>query len=142
MLVAHQKYIGIRATQYAIMAFKQYFKSHFAKQINHYLRTRVDCRFKLLQIKKPADISAGFLLHSLAMDAKRKAFWGKLRLLCGLVFGLVDDRVAGAGKAQRKVGDVHLERLGAGCGGEPEEERIEFSVFDCVQLKKKLLQIR
>jgi cell division protein FtsI/penicillin-binding protein 2 len=31
VLVAHQKYIGIRATQYAIMAFKQYFKSHFAK---------------------------------------------------------------------------------------------------------------
>jgi cell division protein FtsI/penicillin-binding protein 2 len=32
VLVAHQKYIGIRATQYAIMAFKQYFKSYFAKQ--------------------------------------------------------------------------------------------------------------
>ena len=31
VLVAHQKYIGIRATQYAIMAFKKYFKSHFAK---------------------------------------------------------------------------------------------------------------
>jgi cell division protein FtsI/penicillin-binding protein 2 len=31
VLVAHEKYIGIRATQYAIMAFKQYFKSHFAK---------------------------------------------------------------------------------------------------------------
>ena len=31
VLVAHQKYIGIRATQYAIMAFKQYFKTHFAK---------------------------------------------------------------------------------------------------------------
>jgi cell division protein FtsI/penicillin-binding protein 2 len=31
VLVAHQKYIGIRATQYAIMAFKQYFKSYFAK---------------------------------------------------------------------------------------------------------------
>jgi hypothetical protein len=30
--VAHQKYIGIRATQYAIMAFKQYFKSYFAEQ--------------------------------------------------------------------------------------------------------------
>jgi cell division protein FtsI/penicillin-binding protein 2 len=31
VLVAHQKYIGTRATQYAIMAFKQYFKTHFAK---------------------------------------------------------------------------------------------------------------
>jgi len=31
VLVAHEKYIGIRATQYAIMAFKQYFKSYFAK---------------------------------------------------------------------------------------------------------------
>ena len=31
VLVAHEKYIGIRATQYAIMAFKQYFKTHFAK---------------------------------------------------------------------------------------------------------------
>ncbi len=31
VLVAHQKYIGTRATQYAIMAFKKYFKSHFAK---------------------------------------------------------------------------------------------------------------
>jgi cell division protein FtsI/penicillin-binding protein 2 len=31
VLVAHEKYIGIRATQYAIMAFKKYFKSHFAQ---------------------------------------------------------------------------------------------------------------
>ena len=31
VLVAHQKYIGTRATQYAIMAFKQYFKTHFAR---------------------------------------------------------------------------------------------------------------
>ena len=31
VLVAHQKYIGIRATQYAIMAFKQYFKTYFAE---------------------------------------------------------------------------------------------------------------
>ena len=31
VLVAHEKYIGIRATQYAMMAFKQYFKTHFAK---------------------------------------------------------------------------------------------------------------
>jgi peptidoglycan glycosyltransferase len=31
VLVAHQKYIGTRATQYAIMAFRQYFKTHFAK---------------------------------------------------------------------------------------------------------------
>ncbi|MEJ2223314.1 MAG: penicillin-binding transpeptidase domain-containing protein [Desulfobacterales bacterium] len=31
VLVAHQKYIGIRATQYAIMAFKHYFKTHFAE---------------------------------------------------------------------------------------------------------------
>ena len=31
VMVAHQKYIGTRATQYAIMAFKQYFKSHFAR---------------------------------------------------------------------------------------------------------------
>ena len=31
VLVAHEKYIGIRATQYAIMAFKHYFKAHFAK---------------------------------------------------------------------------------------------------------------
>jgi cell division protein FtsI/penicillin-binding protein 2 len=31
VLVAHQKYIGTRATQYAIMAFKQYFKTQFAK---------------------------------------------------------------------------------------------------------------
>ena len=31
VLVAHEKYIGTRATQYAIMAFKQYFKTHFAK---------------------------------------------------------------------------------------------------------------
>jgi cell division protein FtsI/penicillin-binding protein 2 len=31
VLVAHEKYIGIRASQYAIMAFKQYFKTHFAK---------------------------------------------------------------------------------------------------------------
>jgi cell division protein FtsI/penicillin-binding protein 2 len=31
VLVAHQKYIGIRAPQYAIMAFKQYFKTQFAK---------------------------------------------------------------------------------------------------------------
>jgi cell division protein FtsI/penicillin-binding protein 2 len=30
VLVAHHKYIGIRASQYAIMAFKQYFKTHFA----------------------------------------------------------------------------------------------------------------
>jgi cell division protein FtsI/penicillin-binding protein 2 len=30
VLVAHQKYIGIRAPQYAIMAFKQYFKTQFA----------------------------------------------------------------------------------------------------------------
>ena len=34
VLVAHQKYIGIRATQYAIMAFKQYFKAHFARMDN------------------------------------------------------------------------------------------------------------
>jgi cell division protein FtsI/penicillin-binding protein 2 len=32
VLVAHQKYIGIRAPQYAIMAFKQYFKTQFAKE--------------------------------------------------------------------------------------------------------------
>lgn len=31
VLVAHQKYIGIRAPQYAIMAFKKYFKTQFAK---------------------------------------------------------------------------------------------------------------
>jgi cell division protein FtsI/penicillin-binding protein 2 len=31
VLVAHEKYIGTRATQYAIMAFKQYFKSHLAE---------------------------------------------------------------------------------------------------------------
>ena len=31
VLVAHQKYIGIRATQYAIMAFKKYFKMRFAE---------------------------------------------------------------------------------------------------------------
>jgi cell division protein FtsI/penicillin-binding protein 2 len=31
VLVAHQKYIGIRASQYAIMAFKKYFKTQFAK---------------------------------------------------------------------------------------------------------------
>jgi len=31
VLVAHEKYIGTRATQYAIMAFKQYFKTHFAE---------------------------------------------------------------------------------------------------------------
>ena len=31
VLVAHEKYIGTRATQYAIMAFKKYFKTHFAK---------------------------------------------------------------------------------------------------------------
>jgi peptidoglycan glycosyltransferase len=31
VLVAHHKYIGTRATQYAIMAFKQYFKTQFAK---------------------------------------------------------------------------------------------------------------
>jgi cell division protein FtsI/penicillin-binding protein 2 len=31
VLVAHQKYIGIRAPQYAIMAFKKYFKAQFAK---------------------------------------------------------------------------------------------------------------
>lgn len=31
VLVAHQKYIGIRASQYAIMAFKKYFKTLFAK---------------------------------------------------------------------------------------------------------------
>ncbi len=31
VLVAHQKYIGIRAPQYAIMAFKKYFKTEFAK---------------------------------------------------------------------------------------------------------------
>jgi hypothetical protein len=31
VLVAHQKYIGIRATQYAIMAFKKYFKTRFAE---------------------------------------------------------------------------------------------------------------
>jgi hypothetical protein len=34
VLVAHEKYIGIRATQYAIMAFKQYFKTHFARMDN------------------------------------------------------------------------------------------------------------
>ena len=32
VLVAHQKYIGIRAPQYAIMAFKKYFKNEFAKE--------------------------------------------------------------------------------------------------------------
>jgi cell division protein FtsI/penicillin-binding protein 2 len=31
VLVAHEKYIGIRATQYAIMAFKKYFKSQLGK---------------------------------------------------------------------------------------------------------------
>jgi cell division protein FtsI/penicillin-binding protein 2 len=31
VLVAHQKYIGIRAPQYAIMAFRKYFKTQFAK---------------------------------------------------------------------------------------------------------------
>jgi cell division protein FtsI/penicillin-binding protein 2 len=31
VLVAHHKYIGIRASQYAIMAFKQYFQSQFAR---------------------------------------------------------------------------------------------------------------
>ncbi|MGD8993309.1 MAG: penicillin-binding transpeptidase domain-containing protein [Desulfobacterales bacterium] len=31
VLVAHQKYIGIRAPQYAIMAFKKYFKTQFAR---------------------------------------------------------------------------------------------------------------
>ena len=30
VLVAHEKYIGIRAAQYAIMTFKQYFKNYFA----------------------------------------------------------------------------------------------------------------
>ena len=34
VLVAHEKYIGTRATQYAIMAFKQYFKSYFAESDN------------------------------------------------------------------------------------------------------------
>ncbi len=31
VLVAHQKYIGVRAHQYAIMAFKKYFKKQFAE---------------------------------------------------------------------------------------------------------------
>jgi cell division protein FtsI/penicillin-binding protein 2 len=31
VLVAHEKYIGIRAAQYAIMAFKKYFKTRFAE---------------------------------------------------------------------------------------------------------------
>jgi hypothetical protein len=31
VLVAHEKYIGIRAAQYAIMAFKKYFKKRFAE---------------------------------------------------------------------------------------------------------------
>jgi len=31
VLVAHDKYIGIRAAQYAIMAFKKYFKTRFAE---------------------------------------------------------------------------------------------------------------
>jgi len=31
VLVAHKKYIGIRAVQYAIMAFKKYFKARFAE---------------------------------------------------------------------------------------------------------------
>ena len=31
VLVAHEKYIGIRAVQYAIMAFKKYFKTRFAE---------------------------------------------------------------------------------------------------------------
>jgi cell division protein FtsI/penicillin-binding protein 2 len=31
VLVAHQKYIGIRAPQYAVMAFRKYFKMQFAK---------------------------------------------------------------------------------------------------------------
>jgi penicillin-binding protein A len=30
VLVAHQKYIGTRAAQYAILTFKQYFENHFA----------------------------------------------------------------------------------------------------------------
>ena len=33
VLVAHEKYIGIRAAQYAMMAFKKYFKSHFDNKI-------------------------------------------------------------------------------------------------------------
>jgi len=32
VLVAHEKYIGIRAAQYAIMAFKKYFKTRFAEK--------------------------------------------------------------------------------------------------------------
>jgi hypothetical protein len=31
VLVAHEKYIGTRAVQYAIMAFKKYFESQFDK---------------------------------------------------------------------------------------------------------------
>jgi cell division protein FtsI/penicillin-binding protein 2 len=42
VLVAHQKYIGIRAPQYAIMAFKQYFKTQFAKMPPLRPPTRVD----------------------------------------------------------------------------------------------------
>jgi hypothetical protein len=32
VLVAHEKYIGTRATQYAIMAFKKYFKRPLIKK--------------------------------------------------------------------------------------------------------------
>jgi cell division protein FtsI/penicillin-binding protein 2 len=33
VLVAHEEYIGIRASQYAMMAFREYFKSHFDNKI-------------------------------------------------------------------------------------------------------------
>ena len=35
VLVAHEKYIGTRAVQYAIMAFKKYFNSRPAKLDEH-----------------------------------------------------------------------------------------------------------
>jgi cell division protein FtsI/penicillin-binding protein 2 len=33
VLVAHEKYIGIRAAQYAMMAFKKYFINYFDNKI-------------------------------------------------------------------------------------------------------------
>jgi hypothetical protein len=32
VIVAHEKYIGIRASHYARMAMKQYFRNYFAKK--------------------------------------------------------------------------------------------------------------
>jgi hypothetical protein len=99
-------------------------------------------RFFRRHLKTPAYILAGFFVLGFSTgDGGKKNDEDKKQGPAVLKFGHVDDWVTGADKAQRKVGNGHIQRICTSRSGESEQEPIEFSVFDGVQLEK-LHQIR